>query len=326
MSSTISTGWSSSSIISDVLPEEEYEENEEEEEDELVLTDNERMRGRVEELEKIVLQQRNEIMLLQSSTVEILRRLQNLENQDKSQSLVSSMGYNSLPRSIPRISGSKSTYSMSPSPNAPPLPRHHSTSKSMHTNNNNNHKDNYDVTTTPRRSHTRGGDMVNVSVGKSARGSPLRKWVSNHDIKETDKLRRHSTSSEASTSATITMNPIVNSVRRLSMKNPRTCHFSSGSPTLPIFVNGKSVQVPVPTGYENLDPTSDQEPPSVKATLKHVYSYRGKDVRSNIEMLPTGELVFFSANMVVLMNVTGDNRSQRIYHGHTCDVKWLVCI
>lgn len=98
------------------------------------------------------------------------------------------------------------------------------------------------------------------------------------------------------------------------------------------------MQVPVPTGYENMDPMEEQAPPSVKATLKHVYSkipyhyqqyrdilitgYRGKDVRSNIEVLPTGELVFFSANLVILMNITGENRDQRIYHGHTSDVKW----
>uniref|UniRef100_A0A1I7V2W5 HELP domain-containing protein n=1 Tax=Caenorhabditis tropicalis TaxID=1561998 RepID=A0A1I7V2W5_9PELO len=313
---SISNGWSSSSIISDVLPEEEFEEVEE---DELILSDNDRLRCRVEELEKIVLAQRNEILLLQSSTVEILRRLQNLEIQEKSRSPVSS-GYNSLPR---RISGSKSTYSVSPSSQPPSLPRHaHANSKSLYINGLNN---NEEMAPTPRRPPTRGSDMVNVSVGKSARGSPMRKWVSTHDMKDTDRFRRLSTSSEASTSATtITMNPIVNSVRRLSTRNNRTCQFSTGNGQLPIFVSGKSVQVPVPTGYENIDPTADQDPPSVKVTLKHVYSYRGKDVRSNIEVLPTGELVFFSANLVVLMNISGDDRSQRIYHGHTCDVKCIA--
>lgn len=317
---SISNGWSSSSIISDVLPEEEFEEVEE---DELILSENDRLRCRVDELEKVVVAQRNEILLLQSSTVEILRRLQCLEIQDKSRSSpVSSSGYNSLPR---RISGSKSTYSVSPSSQLPSsLPRqsYSQNSKSLYINGLNN---NEDVTQMPRRPPTRGSDMVNVSVGKSARGSPMRKWVSTHDMKDTERLRRLSTSSEASTSATtITMNPIVNSIRRLSTRNNRACQFSSSNGNLPIFLSGKSVQVPVPTGYENIDPTADQDPPSVKVTLKHVYSYRGKDVRSNIEMLPTGELIFFSANMVILMNVTGDDRSQRIYHGHTCDVKCIA--
>ncbi|CAL2047834.1 unnamed protein product [Caenorhabditis brenneri] len=340
---SISNGWSSSSIISDVLPEEEFEEVEE---DELILSENDRLRCRVEELEKIVLAQRNEILLLQSSTVDILRRVQNLEVQEKSRSPVSS-GYNSLPR---RISGSKSNYSVSPAPQPPSLPRHSTAnSKSLYINGFNNSED---ISPTPRRPPTRGSDMVNVSVGKSARGSPMRKWVSTHDMKDTERFRRLSTSSEASTSATtITMNPIVNSVRRLSTthrqsspsllslcsiisrspstssflrKNNRACQFSTGNGNLPIFVSGKSVQVPVPTGYENIDPTADQDPPSLKATLKHVYSYRGKDVRSNIELLPTGELIFFSANLVILMNVTGDDRSQRIYHGHTCDVKCIA--
>ncbi|KAF1755343.1 hypothetical protein GCK72_021912 [Caenorhabditis remanei] len=315
---SISNGWSSSSIISDVLPEEEFEDVEE---DELILSDNDRLRCRVEELEKIVLAQRNEILLLQSSTVEILRRLQNLEiqQQDKARSPVSS-GYNSLPR---RISSSKSTYSVSPSSHPPPPRPHHANSKSLYINGLNNNED--ATQQMPRRPPTRGSDMVNVSVGKSARGSPMRKWVSTHDMKDTERFRRLSTSSEASTSATtITMNPIVNSVRRLSTRNHRTCQFSAENGQLPIFISGKTVQVPVPTGYENIDPTGDQNPPAVKVTLKHVYSYRGKDVRSNIEMLPTGELVFFSANLVILMNITGDDRSQRIYHGHTCDVKCIA--
>ncbi|ULT92684.1 hypothetical protein L3Y34_010046 [Caenorhabditis briggsae] len=342
---SISNGWSSSSIISDVLPEEEFEEVEE---DELILSENDRLRSRVEELEKIVVAQRNEIVLLQSSTVEILRRLQNLEVQEKSKSPVSS-GYNSLPR---RISGSKSTYSVSPSsqhPSSLPRQSHSQNSKSIYINGMSSTED---VAQMPRRPPTRGSDMVNVSVGKSARGSPMRKWVSTHDMKDTERFRRLSTSSEASTSATtITMNPIVNSVRRLSTthrqsspsllslcsivsrnpstssilrRNNRACQFSTGNDYLPIFISGKSVHVPVPTGYENIDPTADQDPPSVKATLKHVYSYRGKDVRSNIEALPTGELVFFSANMVILMNIVGDDRSQRIYHGHTCDVKCIA--
>ncbi|CAB07379.1 Echinoderm microtubule-associated protein-like elp-1 [Caenorhabditis elegans] len=338
---SISNGWSSSSIISDVLPEEEFEEVEE---DELILNENDRLKFRVDELEKIVVAQRNEILLLQSSTVEILRRLQNLEIQDQSRSPTCS-GYSSLPR---RISGSKSSYTMSPS-HAPPRSSH-ANSKSLYINGMNNNSEEVSPGPPRHRPPTRGSDgMVNVSVGKSARGSPMRKWVSTHDMKDTDRFRRLSTSSEASTSAT--MNPIVNSVRRLSTthrqsspsllslcsvisrspstssilrKNNRTCQFSNGSGHLPIFIGGKTVQVPVPTGYENMDPTMDQDPPTMKVTLKHVYSYRGKDVRSNIEMLPTGELVFFSANLVVLMNITGEDRSQRIYHGHTCDVKCIT--
>jgi hypothetical protein len=53
--------------------------------------------------------------------------------------------------------------------------------------------------------------------------------------------------------------------------------------------------------------------------LQKVYGYRGKDCRSNLYQLPTGEMVYFVAATVVLYNM--DEQSQRHYLGHTDDVK-----
>lgn len=50
------------------------------------------------------------------------------------------------------------------------------------------------------------------------------------------------------------------------------------------------------------------------------YGYRGRDCRSNLYLLPTGEMVYFVAAVVVLYNV--EEQSQRHYLGHTDDVKW----
>ena len=50
------------------------------------------------------------------------------------------------------------------------------------------------------------------------------------------------------------------------------------------------------------------------------YGYRGKDCRNNLYLLPTGEMVYFVAGVVVLYNV--DDQMQRHYTGHTDDVKW----
>jgi microtubule-associated protein-like 1/2 len=50
------------------------------------------------------------------------------------------------------------------------------------------------------------------------------------------------------------------------------------------------------------------------------YGYRGRDCRSNLHLLPTGEMVYFVAAAVVLYNV--EEQSQRHYLGHTDDVKW----
>lgn len=55
---------------------------------------------------------------------------------------------------------------------------------------------------------------------------------------------------------------------------------------------------------------------------RHSYGYRGRDARSNLHRLPTGECVYFIAATVVLFNA--DEGQQRHYLGHTDDVKWWV--
>ncbi|KAF3844892.1 hypothetical protein F7725_008055 [Dissostichus mawsoni] len=52
------------------------------------------------------------------------------------------------------------------------------------------------------------------------------------------------------------------------------------------------------------------------------YGYRGRDCRSNLYLLPTGETVYFIASVVVLFNV--DEQLQRHYTGHTDDIKCLA--
>lgn len=62
--------------------------------------------------------------------------------------------------------------------------------------------------------------------------------------------------------------------------------------------------------------------PSVSLKLDWVHGYRGKDCRSNIYFLPTGECIYFVASVVVLYNP--DERKQRHYLGHTETVKCLA--
>jgi microtubule-associated protein-like 1/2 len=50
------------------------------------------------------------------------------------------------------------------------------------------------------------------------------------------------------------------------------------------------------------------------------YGYRGRDCRSNLYLLPTGEIVYFNASVVVLLNT--EEQQQRHYMGHDDDVKW----
>ncbi|XP_068194186.1 echinoderm microtubule-associated protein-like 1 isoform X2 [Antennarius striatus] len=64
------------------------------------------------------------------------------------------------------------------------------------------------------------------------------------------------------------------------------------------------------------------ELPSSRLKLDWVYGYRGRDCRSNLYLLPTGETVYFIASVVVLFNV--DEQLQRHYTGHTDDIKCLA--
>uniref|UniRef100_A0A4W6FBR8 EMAP like 1 n=1 Tax=Lates calcarifer TaxID=8187 RepID=A0A4W6FBR8_LATCA len=64
------------------------------------------------------------------------------------------------------------------------------------------------------------------------------------------------------------------------------------------------------------------ELPCTKLKLDWVYGYRGRDCRSNLYLLPTGETVYFIASVVVLFNV--DEQLQRHYTGHTDDIKCLA--
>ncbi|CAD6191558.1 unnamed protein product [Caenorhabditis auriculariae] len=307
------SGWSTSSLLSEPLNEET---------DDFILADNERLKERVDELEKVVSLQRNEIMLLQASTADVLRRLQTLENGPPTTS--------TLPRSNGRMSSSRSTYAIPAGPLRPPTSP---MSRSLYSSSNGGDAQEL----TPRRSSTsqRGQDFVNVSIGRSARGSPLRKWVSNHNVKENGSPIV--SPSVASTPAVTTLNRIISrtsstlSLQSVSSthnrttsfrKNSRPPIFLASSHTLQLTLANRSLSIPVPTDRETIDLTAEQEPPDIKASLKRVYSYRGKDVRANVKYLPTGEVVFFTGNIIVLHNL--EENTQRFYHEHTCDVKCIA--
>uniref|UniRef100_A0A3P8TEM5 EMAP like 4 n=1 Tax=Amphiprion percula TaxID=161767 RepID=A0A3P8TEM5_AMPPE len=72
---------------------------------------------------------------------------------------------------------------------------------------------------------------------------------------------------------------------------------------------------------ENYDDVRTELPPE-RLKLEWVYGYRGRECRANIYLLPTGEIVYFVASVVVLFNY--EERTQRHYLGHTDCVKCLA--
>nr|XP_023684063.1 echinoderm microtubule-associated protein-like 1 isoform X2 [Paramormyrops kingsleyae] len=90
-----------------------------------------------------------------------------------------------------------------------------------------------------------------------------------------------------------------------------------------MYLKGRPVTMYMPKDQvESYCLEAKSELPSKKLKLDWVYGYRGRDCRSNLYLLPTGETVYFIASVVVLYNV--DEQLQRHYTGHTDDVKCLA--
>ncbi|MBN3309993.1 EMAL1 protein, partial [Amia calva] len=90
-----------------------------------------------------------------------------------------------------------------------------------------------------------------------------------------------------------------------------------------MFLRGRPVTMHLPDQFKgtyNLDSKLDL--PENKLKLQWVYGYRGRDCRCNLFLLPTGEIVYFIASVVVLYNV--EEQQQRHYLGHNDDVKCLA--
>uniref|UniRef100_A0A671WEY9 EMAP like 2 n=1 Tax=Sparus aurata TaxID=8175 RepID=A0A671WEY9_SPAAU len=112
------------------------------------------------------------------------------------------------------------------------------------------------------------------------------------------------------------------------------CSLTSVSPCLPLspfppedgyvrmFLRGRPVTMHIPDEQrESYSIDHKVALPDRKLKLQWVYGYRGRDCRSNLYLLPTGEIVYFNASVVVLYNT--EEQQQRHYLGHNDDVKCL---
>ncbi|XP_033968131.1 echinoderm microtubule-associated protein-like 1 isoform X12 [Pseudochaenichthys georgianus] len=114
-----------------------------------------------------------------------------------------------------------------------------------------------------------------------------------------------------------------NSSGKRSDSKQRDPVFNAEEGYVKMFLKGRPVTMYMPK--EQVDSyclEARAELPSNKLKLDWVYGYRGRDCRSNLYLLPTGETVYFIASVVVLFNV--DEQLQRHYTGHTDDIKCLA--
>ncbi|TWW76830.1 Echinoderm microtubule-associated protein-like 1 [Takifugu flavidus] len=87
-----------------------------------------------------------------------------------------------------------------------------------------------------------------------------------------------------------------------------------------MFLRGRPVTMHIPDQQKE-SYTLDHKVALPNHKLKLQYGYRGRDCRSNLYLLPTGEIVYFNASVVVLYNT--EEEQQRHYLGHNDDVKCL---
>uniref|UniRef100_A0A8D2Q7X7 EMAP like 3 n=1 Tax=Varanus komodoensis TaxID=61221 RepID=A0A8D2Q7X7_VARKO len=88
-----------------------------------------------------------------------------------------------------------------------------------------------------------------------------------------------------------------------------------------MFLRGRPITMYIPSAFSNYEEMR-MELPVEKLQLDWVYGYRGRDCRSNLYVLTSGELVYFIACVVVLYHV--QRRTQRHYLRHTDCVRCLA--
>uniref|UniRef100_A0A674H353 EMAP like 3 n=1 Tax=Taeniopygia guttata TaxID=59729 RepID=A0A674H353_TAEGU len=91
-----------------------------------------------------------------------------------------------------------------------------------------------------------------------------------------------------------------------------------GGVSVKMFLRGRPITMYVPSG---LGPLRAELPPE-RLQLDWVYGYRGRDSRSNLHVLGSGELVYFIACVVVLLQLPA--RRQRHYLRHSDCVRCLA--
>ena len=77
-----------------------------------------------------------------------------------------------------------------------------------------------------------------------------------------------------------------------------------------------------PTAHKICESSSRIPTQVSPSKLEWAYGYQGKGCRANVYLLPTGEIVYFIASVVVLFKY--EERIQQHYLGHTDCVKYLA--
>nr|XP_038028208.1 echinoderm microtubule-associated protein-like 3 isoform X10 [Anas platyrhynchos] len=101
----------------------------------------------------------------------------------------------------------------------------------------------------------------------------------------------------------------------------RRANYNLEGVSVKMFLRGRPITMYVPSGLGPYGGLRAELPPE-RLQLDWVYGYRGRDSRSNLHVLASGELVYFIACVVVLLHVP--LRRQRHYLRHSDCVRCLA--
>ncbi|XKL65549.1 hypothetical protein PGB90_008969 [Kerria lacca] len=322
--------------------------------DDMIDTENDSLRERVTDLEKKVLEQNDEIVCLRSTLADVLRRLSQLEGF---RSLSTTPAKNGLYRNLNQHLGSHTLGSSTIHrdglryrphseiiPNREPVRRvashssslpqrrgiHYQSTGSLHSDSQSSSSVS-PIPMSPIPSPTRPATANHLKPPTPVPSTNLycsKKWSSTGDFNNVQytNISPSIPSNRLSTKSLFNLH-----MRPLSSQNltphlkhgTRDSSYNTEEGCLRMYLRGRPICLYSPSELiDSYDISKVATAPHSRLKLEWVYGYRGKDCRSNLYLLPTGEIVYFVAAVVVLYN--SEEQSQRHYLGHTDDIKCLA--
>ncbi|XP_014271335.1 echinoderm microtubule-associated protein-like 2 isoform X3 [Halyomorpha halys] len=275
--------------------------------DEMILSEDESMRERLCDLEKKVLSQGEELACLRSTLADVLRRIAALEIAKPQANNRSSPGNSPRENTGLRYRNARDVPNgrepvrrvQSSTPTSLPHRRgvHYQSTGSLHSDSPSSSSVSPPQTPLMRQSPT------NPAPRTIPTPSSLNKrWSSTGDF-----------SNQQQTSGGMVP----------AHSSSRCVEYNEEDGSLRMYLRGRPVMLYAPSNLiETYDVAKVAAPPQQRLKLEWAYGYRGKDCRNNLYLLPTGEMVYFVAAVVVLYNV--EEQTQRHYLGHNDDVKCLA--
>ncbi|XP_049825884.1 echinoderm microtubule-associated protein-like 2 isoform X2 [Aethina tumida] len=310
---------------------------------EMLEIENHGIAGRLADLERKVIEQGDELVCLKATLAEALRRLSQLEGGQRGSltpvrvngtiskpqqiSRQRSISYNVTSKDSPRRQIGNSNGMNSPSGLPQRRAVHYQSTGSLHSDSHSSNSVSPVPSPSPRSTPLPlngpgNGRRTPSGTSNLLHPSPLHKrWSSTGDF---GAAQGNGMQSKFSTKSYMNLSIKSNGFLLPSQKHgTKDTTFNEEDGSLKVYLRGRPIVLHAPTEYaDSYDLMKVAAPPSQRLKLDWVYGYRGRDCRSNLYFLPTGEMVYFVAAVVVLYNV--EEQNQRHYLGHTDDIKSLA--